>query len=899
MHEMPPPAPARPMPRWDAPGPRRAPRTLLPRTPTRGIPRRSVDALLEEATARRLTSVCAGPGWGKTIAVSGWLERRTALREAPVAWLTAQRQSNNLASFWDDVIATLRSTGALPADHPLQSLSVSAGVSEEVLASLLDGLESLPGPVLLVVDDFHEITDPGVLDSVTRTTQRAGMLHLLLLGRITPALPLHRLRVSGELAEVNAEDLAFTAAEIGALAHASDLDLTPAQVEQVLTRTEGWPAGVQLALLRASRSGPDAVATFAGTDRSVAEYLVAEVLDRNDPDTRDFLLRTSVTGQMCADLAAQIVAEAPAQALLERLEERNEFVTAMGSDRVWFRYHPLLRDLLDHALRRDDPAAHRQALQAAARWWAEHGDPILAMSHAASAQDWELFGSIYLAGAGPSLVGVERGALGELLGAVPYATLQEDASLHLAQAGAALVGGHLGAMSVHTDRARTLQASDTPTRPGQRVLTELLTCAAGRFLGDPQQVAQAGAAALDLLDVAEPMPATRGYRLIATQNLGVGQLWSGDLAGAERSLSEVLGAATEPDVDLARLGARAHLALTRALQGDLEGAADLATQALDWAAVRGWNTVLQARPAHTALALVRLVRGEADAAAAAIAAGLAAVVGGVELLPTAALHAMHAEAALSQGRLRAAGQSMRQASASAQVGRAEGVIVEVLAHAATEVFLVGLADGAGSTLKAELPPETPLLASCVARRQLAAGDPQVACRTAEAVVAAEEQETLFDRIALVEAWLVIAVAKDQSWAADQATHAMARAVAIARPQGLVRPFQVTRSARVSILLAAVQRDAGEEDPFVTHLLYSLRDAGPRASEPEPLSEPLTERELAMLRALPTMRSNTEIAADTYLSVNTVKAHLKGLFRKLGVSSRREAVERGRDLGLLD
>ncbi len=876
-----------------------APRTLFPHSPTLAISRNDLNTLLEQASSKRLTSVCAGPGWGKTMAVSGWLERRPAARRTPVAWLTARRESDNLASFWDDVLAALRSCGAVPDDHPLQSLSASAGIFEEVLRSLQVGLDSLPTRTLLVIDDFQEVTDPSVLDSVRLTTELVSMLNLVLVSRITPTLPLHRLRVAGELTEISAEDLAFTNPEIEALARSTGLELTPAQVELVFERTEGWPAGVRLALLSASRSGTGALASFAGTNRSVAEYLAAEVLARNDPPIRDFLLRTSVTEQICADLAAAIAPEVPAQKVLELLEGRNEFVTAMGPDRLWFRYHPLLRDLLDHELRRDDREAHRHANRAAARWWAERGEPISALSHAAAAEDWELFGSLYTTCAGPSLVGVQRYALRDLLATVPHSTQPDSAGLHLVQAGTALVAGQLGAMVVQTDLARQLQAGAEPPQSAQRVLTELLTCAGGRFQGDPDRVVRAGSAAIALLDEAGPIPAAAGYRLIALQNLGVGRFWAGDLVGARSSFNEVVSAAEKPDIDLARLGARSHLALTHAAEADLDRALSLAANALEWAGPRGWSSVLQARPAHLAVALVQLLRGEAGAAHSAIVSGLAAVTGGAEPTSTLMLHALHAETALSQGRLRAAGLSLRQALASAQAWQPTGMAAQCLAHAATEVALLAPEVGVGELQLAGPEVETPLWASSVARRQLAGGDPASALRTAQALVATGDPETILDLLALVEGWLVIALAKDQLWAGAGAARAMARALAIAEPQAVVRPFLATGSTRVPSLIHQARRDGSEGDPFLESILAGLAGSGPMAGEPAPLAEPLTERELSMLRALPTMRSNTEIAADSYVSVNTVKAHLKSLFRKLEVTSRREAVERARELGLLD
>jgi LuxR family maltose regulon positive regulatory protein len=188
------------------------------------IDRSRVDDLLEEACAHRLTVVAAGPGWGKTTAVSGWLARRSP-DDVAVGWLTLTDDADNPAAFWDGVLAALRSSGAVPADHPLAALSADAGMSAEVLVALFNGLDSLTRPVLLVLDDFHVIEHPDVLDEVARMLEHLSALRLLLLTRIHPALPLGRLRLSGDLVEITAEDLAFDADEMDALARGAALSV--------------------------------------------------------------------------------------------------------------------------------------------------------------------------------------------------------------------------------------------------------------------------------------------------------------------------------------------------------------------------------------------------------------------------------------------------------------------------------------------------------------------------------------------------------------------------------------------------------------------------------------------------------------------------------------------------
>ncbi|MFZ0529913.1 MAG: hypothetical protein WAL91_05190, partial [Propionicimonas sp.] len=352
------------------------------------IPRPGVSRLLDAATTRRLTVVSAGPGWGKSTAVAHWLVSDRSQRDVPVAWLTLAAIDNHPEAFWQDVLGAIRASGALPAGHPLSHASTAGGVPAEVLATLHQGLDALPGPLLLVLDDFHLIDDATVIEAVQRLIDHDSPLRLILLSRIDPTLALYRLRLAGQVAELTSLELAFGPGDVERMGRASSLTLTSEDVDQLLVHTEGWPAGVRLATLYLSRPGRHhEITQFAGTERSVSEYLLAEVLEANTPQTQDFLLRTAVAGRLTGDLAEAIVPGSRGQAVLELLERSNQFVTALGADRVWFRYHPLLRDMLVHNLRRDDPPTFAAAHRATATWLATR-DPLAALDHSAAADDW-------------------------------------------------------------------------------------------------------------------------------------------------------------------------------------------------------------------------------------------------------------------------------------------------------------------------------------------------------------------------------------------------------------------------------------------------------------------------------------------------------------------------------
>ena len=389
---------------------------------------------------------------------------------------------------------------------------------------------------------------------------------------------------------------------------------------------------------------------------------------------------------------------------------------------------------------------------------------------------------------------------------------------------------------------------------------------------------------------------------------------SGNLTGAAAVLQALLESdcvAGSDGIDPVLLGAGANLALTRFAQGRLGEAELLARTALDAATARGWTSLLHARTAHLASALVHALRADWEQADAAIAAGFAAVVGGAEPPTTLWLLCAQLEVAVSRGRPRATQHVARLLDASMRDWEPTGFLADAAEHALTDAALAATwpgGPGPGSTRSRHAgssQAQTPVQIACQARRRLAGGDHARARVMAVSATRLTDHETVLDLVAAIDAWLVIALADDLDHRSSTAVAAVQRAVELASPESIARPFLTTGSPRLRLLLARLVEEGGHgwlsggdrEAAFAAALLSRLGGASV-APESNPLLEPLTERELAMLHALPTMKSNAEIAVDAYVSVNTVKAHLKGLYRKLGVSSRRRAVERGRELGLL-
>lgn len=875
-------------------------RTTVPAAPPRAVARPGLEQQLDAAVRGRVTLVSAGPGWGKTTTVALWARRRPGTR---VAWLTVEPVEDTPAAFWLGVLQALRAAGAVPPGHPLDGLRVPARVSPDLLRSLLRGVELLPEPVVLVLDDAHHLADPGVLALVEDLVRHPLPLHLVLLTRVDPPLALHRLRAQGEVAEVVAADLAFDVPTVVALAASGGLAPSPDEVAALLEETGGWAVGVRLRL-----GAPPDAAGRERTERSAAEYLLAEVLERQEPAVRAFLLRTSVASSLCAGLASVLDPGAPAERLLAGLAAHDGFVTAFDADGPWYRYHPLLREMLQSRLAVEDPAGADAAHRAAASWLARHGEPLRALEHAAACGDWDLFADLFVDVAAACLASPHREAVVDVLGRVPYAELEPDARLHLCAACLALVTDRFGAARDHAARARAA-LGPVEGAPVAGALLGVVDAGVARATGQVDRLADAAATTLRAVDhVPFPFPALDAYRALAREHRVVGALWSSlpEDAPPAAVAADPLAAAEPPS--LVGLGTRGAVALAVGLGGRPGPAEEAATAALQEAARRGWSGHTHVRTAYAALAWVRLLRGQDEAGERLLALARGAATGPPEPAVDLTLDLLQAVAAASRGRARTAAAALAAAERRCEEAPVPPLLVDLLDRARTEVALVTAGSRpAGSTPAGDLGAGAPDPAARAthevgrARLLVRAGRPDAAALVAEAVLRRRGTDgpgsvpEPADALARVEAALVLLdVARRRRTRTEE--HLLL-ALRLAAPDQLVRPFLTTADPATADLVRRLV--APRHDALARLVRERLGPAAPGAPEAAPLLEPLTERELAILAMLPTMGSNTEIGADLFVSVNTVKAHLKALYRKLGVGSRRDAVRRGRELGLLD
>jgi LuxR family maltose regulon positive regulatory protein len=418
---------ARPATRPRARSPQDVDAPTVPRPVAGLVDRPRLFGLLD--APRPVTLVCAPAGSGKTMLLASWLAG--ASPPHAVAWVGVERGETDAMRFWAMVLDALRGSGAIAPGDPLATLvPAPLGGHDELLRHLVDGLRRLTRPVVLILDDLHELRARDALRGLEDVLARApATLRTVIVSRRDPALGLHRLRLADELTEIRGPDLDFTAEEAAELLAGAGVAVAGDDVERLHARTEGWAAGLRLAALSLARHGDPQrfVAEFSGSERTVADYLLGEVLAGQPPELRRLLLRTSILDRVNGPLAELLTGRSDATRLLHELEEANALVVAVDVARSWFRYHHLLADLLRLELRREAaeeiPGLHRLA----AGWLADHGQPIAAIRHAEQAADWDLAAELLGRHWVHLVLEGEEATVGALLGGLPPELAARDA----------------------------------------------------------------------------------------------------------------------------------------------------------------------------------------------------------------------------------------------------------------------------------------------------------------------------------------------------------------------------------------------------------------------------------------------------------------------------------------
>jgi LuxR family maltose regulon positive regulatory protein len=727
-------------------------------------------------------------------------------------------------------------------------------------------------------------------------------LRFVLATRRDVRLGLYRLRLEGELTEIREPDLRFTVAEARELFAAAGVQLPEAAVVMLQERTEGWAAGLRLAALSlAGHPDPERFAAgFSGSERTVGEYLLAEVLDRQREEVRRLLLRTSILERVNGELADLLTGDKGGERVLQDLEQANAFVISLDGSRSWFRYHQMFAGLLQLELRRTAPVEVAALHRMAADWLAEHGYSVEAIRHAQAARDWDLAAGL-LADHWPGLhLDGQAATTHELLAGFPPSVRGVNAGLAAVAAADELAYGSLDAAERYLGLAERGTASVPDARRAQaQLLLGIVRLLVVRQRGDLPTVAEE-ARRLEALAEA-PGAAQRSLgqdlRALALISLGITEVWTGRFQEAERHLGRGVALARRIGRPFLEFTGLAHLAAVEMFRSYAR-AAERSRQAIELAERHGWASDPAAGTACMVLGTMLTWQGRLDEAEPWVQRAERTLTAEAQPATGHVIRYLRGLLELARGRdadalapFRAAEPLARRLAAPHYtVPRARALLVHALVR-------LGDTEGAEQAL-AELGSqdrehgETRI---ATATLRLAHDDPRAAVAALAPVL--DGAPSALPWIGLAHAFLLEAIARDALGDPAAAGRALERALDLVEPDGALSlfllhpaPGLLERHARHGTAHAVLI--AG-----ILSLLAGQAPAAPRAG-PQPLSEPLSDSEIRVLRYLPANLTRPDIAGELYVSLNTVSTHMCNLYAKLGVHSRREAVDRARALGLL-
>jgi LuxR family maltose regulon positive regulatory protein len=905
---------------------------------------------LDESLCRKLALVSAPAGYGKTTLIADWVGLVGAHGRAPlpVAWLSLDEGDNDLARFLAYLTAALQriddrvGSGQAGQDMPSLLEAPQLPPVESLLAPLINDVTAAGAPLLLVLDDYHTITEPDIHRAIEFLLERQpSHMHTVLLTRQDPPFPLARWRVRGQLVEIRQRDLQFTTEEAAAFLNRSmGLDLSASDVAALEERTEGWIAGLQMAALALQPHEGDGTSRliegFSGRHHYVLDYLTDEVLRRQPAAIQAFLLHTCVLERMCGALCEAVVGdrgEQPgeargsenAQGVLERLERSNLFIVPLDEERTWYRYHRLFAELLRARLREAWPERVPELHRRAAAWYEADGFASDAVYHARKTGEYNLAADvigrvIQVATTWSRLDGATY--LG-WLAALPVEVVRARPRLQVLAVRALYVTGQREQAERTLDeleRTLGLMLHRGSTEPGlaqmlEQVAADRASYAAAR--GDVHQATAWARQALADLPESETMARIRPAAV-----LGLASLRGGDVAGAASAFSQAIAAAEAAGIPFAAAPLMCNLAEVHFVRGRLDRALRTCERAEGVGTVEG-----RPMPVVGFVGMVRAKvlyeRNDLQAAERNAREGLALLRQGRITLGQDTLYGVLARILQAQGDGGGASAAVERAL---QVARGNDIPRLVVRTAAVQAriwlaqskFAHGALEQAASWAEGYRQMEqTQYLREfedlTLARVLLALGEPVEALALLDALLPPAEAAGRTGCV--IEALVVRALALHLLGRADRAQVALYRALERAEPEGYVRVFvdegeamgrllsQVAGSMAgyASKLLAALgrpERPNLEAGPLWAEFRGKAENLKPGYLQPETLVEPLTARELQVLALLAEGLTNPEIARQLVVALPTVKSHTRNVYGKLGVHSRREAVARARLLGIL-
>jgi LuxR family maltose regulon positive regulatory protein len=854
---------------------------------------------LDRAAARKVTVISAPAGSGKTSLLRGWTDRPGQPRRLAV--MQVQRGQHDAQLFWLALLDAVRK--AVGTADDAAPLAATPGFNAAAMADrVLAELAGASGDIALVIDDLHELGSPEAMAQLSRLlADLPPRVHAVLATRHDLRLRLHQLRLAGELAEIRAAELRFSESETRALLAASGIALSEDGVALLHRRTEGWAAGLRLAVLSlAGHPDPERfVAEFSGSDRTVAEYLLAEMLDRQPAVVQDLLLRTCLLDRVSGELADLLTGRSGSEGILLDLEDANAFVVSLDPGRTWFRYHRLLSDFLRLGLRRTLPEEVPDLHRRAARWFTAHGQVADAIRHTQAAGDWSDAARLLADHSFSMMLDGQAQTIQALLRALPPGEDYPELALVRAMSDHVLgrlddAAAHLAVAEAHVETA----PSDCRRRLGMAIAAVKVSLATrrGHLSGVLEQVKLLASPLNGESD--EDIALSGDLRALTLLNLGTAEAWSpGEVADAERHLREGAALAREVGRPYVEVGCLAQLGFASKIL-PFATTERRCREAITLAERHGWGVEWVIAPALITLAGALVWTGQFDEGEQWLQRARQARQ--ADSGPDIGLLLHH-----SIGMVRACRGLYHEALAEfaaadrlqSQLAGSHALASQVTGWLLATQARVGRTAEARAELAAlgEERARSAEIRNARAVIDLADGDPAAALRAVREVVGGTAP--VIGYVTVVEAQLLAGLAHRALGDQRAARQATERALSLARADRLVLPFAMTGARD---LLEELPPDQSTQAALRADILGVLRGSLPTAYSPCPVppAEQLSPGELRVLRYLPTNLSRPQIAGKLSVSLNTVNTHLRRIYAKLEVSDRSAAVQRARELRLV-
>jgi LuxR family maltose regulon positive regulatory protein len=858
-----------------------------------------------DSFTRKLTLVCAPAGYGKTTLITEWLNKITAgegiegenqpqtsaqdrspSRQLPsprVTWLSLDEGDNDPVRFLAYFVAALKGVDKRIGETALSSLhSPQPPPSEIVLTTLINDIAAVSIPMILAIDDYQVIHTPPIHQHITFLLDHLpAQIHLVILTREDPLLPIARLRARGQVFEIRQDDLRFAIGETADfLERVMGLSLSSGEIAALEACTEGWIAGLQLAALsmkgHADLSG--FIKAFTGSSRFILDYLVEEVFEQQSADVKDFLLKTSILERLCGPLCDAVTGKTASRELLEAMEQSNLFIVPLDQARAWYRYHHLFAELLRHRLRASYPNLEIELHQRASDWFVTEGLTAEAIQHALAAQDWERAGSLIKSIQTDFL---KRGEVLTVIGwfqSLPEEILLANPGLCFDYCWPLLLAGQYDVATPLLERLEQA-AINIPAFLGEIYAAQAYLA---RGVGNHERMIERSRMALELLP-----KSSINSRGIVAMNLGLAYWHMGQMRGAEEVLTEVLEMAHATGNLYAALTALIFLGRVLAVRGQLHQAEEYFKRAIQ----QGEDMPINAL-AHMDLATLHYEWNELEASDTHLQKAIALCQRAQNDEFLAGCWLLSSRLRIAQDDMTGAEEALEQAWGLVHAGKIPAPMVKRV-DAAQAYLLMEKGKPIGKwgqklTTQVDCHPFYRFLGLTKAR-------------TLPEAHARSYLENL-SQTAQANEWgygLVAARALQASFAATQAAalEYLTEGLQLAESGGFIRAFEEAGEKLIPLLRETARR--GVLPDYAGRILAVMTKKGEKAGAgPASMIEPLSARELEVLRLVTAGMSNREIADKLIISRGTAKTHIHHLCGKLGVRNRTEAAMRAKELGLV-